>query len=230
MQLLKVPGLLFFIFIWSINVSHAQKSKLITLKPESFDTYNITLQTTTYKGKEGVSAVQTKDTDNDRQYSFTRLKDFDFHNGIIEITLSGEPKKGAIETARGFVGIAFRIPEDTSKFEVIYLRPTNGRAEDQVRRNHSTQYVSHPGYTWPKLRKEFPEKYESYVDLVAGEWTKIKIEVQDAKAKLYVNGAVQPTLVINDLKQGDTLRGSIGLWLGIGTQAYFSELKVMKFD
>ncbi|MDB5257406.1 MAG: hypothetical protein JWM14_2101 [Chitinophagaceae bacterium] len=210
--------------------SPAQKVKSIVLKPENFDTYNVTLQSATHKGKEGLSAVQTKDTDNDRQYTFARLKDFDFHNGTIEITLSGEPKKGAIETARGFVGIAFRVPEDTSKFEVIYLRPTNGRAEDQVRRNHSTQYVSHPGYTWPKLRKEFPEKYESYVDLVAGEWTRIKIEVQDGKAKLYVNGADQPALIINDLKQGPTWRGSIGLWIGIGTQAYFSELKVTNLD
>ncbi|MBC7487176.1 MAG: hypothetical protein H7282_10540 [Cytophagaceae bacterium] len=100
--------------------------------------------------------VQTKDIDNDNKYSFAQLKEIDFHNGSIEINLSGEPKKEAVEGAREFVGIAFRILEDTSKFEVIYLRPTNGRAEDQVRRNHSAQYVSYPGYTWPKLRKEFP--------------------------------------------------------------------------
>jgi signal peptidase I len=41
------------------------------------------------------------------------------------------------------------------------------------------------------LRKEFPEKYESYVDLVAGEWTRVKIEVRGEKARLYVNGVEQ---------------------------------------
>lgn len=230
MLFLKKSALFFFILTAFATIAHGQKVKSILLKPENFDAYNVTLQTVTYKGKEGLSIVQAKDSDNDRQYTFARLKDLDFHNGTIEITLSGEPKKGAIETARGFVGIAFRVPEDTSKFEVIYLRPTNGRAEDQVRRNHSTQYVSHPGYTWPKLRKEFPEKYESYVDLVAGAWTKVKIVVQEDKAKLYVNGAEQAALVINDLKQGAALRGSIGLWIAIGTQAYFSELKVTPLD
>lgn len=230
MEFLRKYGFIFFVFGCVTTSSYAQQVKAIALNPESFEPYNVTLHALTYKGKEALAAVQTKDMDNDRQYSFARLKEFNFHNGTIEITLSGEPRKGAIETARGFVGIAFRIPEDTTRFEVIYLRPTNGRAEDQVRRNHATQYVSHPGYTWPKLRKEFPEKYESYVDLVAGEWTKVRIEVQDATAKLYVNGAEQPALIINDLKQGAELRGSIGLWLAIGTQAYFSELKVTKLD
>lgn len=210
--------------------SQAQKAKSIVLKPENFETYNVTLQASTYKGKEGLSVVQTKDIDNDGQYTFARLKDCDFHNGTIEITSSEESKKGAIETARGFIGIAFRLPEDTSKFEVIYLRPTNGRAEDQLRRNHAIQYVSHLGYTWPKLRKEFPEKYESYVDLIAGEWTKIKIEVKDGKARLYVNGSEQPALIINDLRQGAELRESIGLGIAIGTQTYFSELKITNLD
>jgi hypothetical protein len=40
------------------------------------------------------------------------------------------------------------------------------------------------------------------VDLVPGEWTKIKIDVSGAKAQLYVNGALQPVLVVNDLKLG----------------------------
>jgi hypothetical protein len=43
---------------------------------------------------------------------------------------------------------AFRIDEAGGSFacKEIYLRPTNGRADDQVRRNHATQYFSYPGY------------------------------------------------------------------------------------
>jgi hypothetical protein len=51
-----------------------------------------------------------------------------------------------------------------SGFECFYLRPTNGRADDQVRRNHSVQYISFRGFPWYRL--ESPEKYESYTDLV----------------------------------------------------------------
>jgi hypothetical protein len=94
-----------------------------------------------------------------------------------------------------------------------------------VRRNHSTQYISHPDFPWQKLRKEFPEQYESYVDLMPSEWTKVKIEVTGTKAKLYVHGASQPALIVNDLKLGET-NGAIALWVGPGTIAHFSKLLV----
>jgi len=75
------------------------------------------------------------------------------------------------------------------------------------------------------LRKETPGKYESYVDLVPGEWTKVKISVTGVKARLYVHGSDQPTLVVNDLKLG-LAKGAIGLWIGPGTVAHFSNLRV----
>jgi hypothetical protein len=77
------------------------------------------------------------------------------------------------------------------------------------------------------LRKEFPEKYESYVDLVPGEWTKMKIEVRGDKARLYVHGATQPTLVVNDLKHGQS-QGQLAFWIGSGTVAHFANLRVSK--
>jgi hypothetical protein len=149
----------------------------------------------------------------------------DFQDGVIEVDLAGEPGPGAGEGARGFVGVAFRIAPDQSRFECIYLRPTNGRADDQVRRNHSIQYISVPGFPWHFLRKEFPEKYESYVDLVAGEWTRVKIEVRGEKARLYVNGVEQPALLVNDLKQGQS-KGTVALWIGNGTVAHFANLRI----
>jgi hypothetical protein len=107
----------------------------------------------------------------------------------------------------------------------MYIRPTNGRAEDQLRRNRSAQYFSYPDFPWYRLRKETPGQYESYVDLVPGEWTRIRIEVAGEKARLYVNGAEQPTLMVNDLKLGKG-RGAVGLWVGQGTEGYFTNLRV----
>ena len=95
------------------------------------------------------------------------------------------PAPGAFEGARGFVGIAFRMQEDEKTYDA-YLRPTNGRAKDQERRNHATQYIAHPDWPWSRLRRETPSKYEAYVDLVPDEWTKIKIEVRGGRARLYV--------------------------------------------
>ena len=164
------------------------------------------------------------------EVSHAKIKNLRFHNGTIELELAAKPLATAGQLARGFVGIAFRMADDESKFECIYLRPTNGRAEDQLRRNHSVQYVSYPDFPWQKLRKETPETYESYVDLVAGEWTKIRIEVQGDKAQLYVHGASQPTLIVNDLKHGPDQAGAIGLWIGYGTDAHFANLLVTPKD
>jgi hypothetical protein len=175
----------------------------------------------TYEGRKGLRASQ-KEGAGEQSLIIAAAG---FHNGTIEIDVSGRPGASAVQAARGFVGVAFRVADDFSKFECFYLRPTNGRADDQVRRNHSVQYISFPGFPWEKLRKEEPEKYESYADLVPGEWTKVKITVDGVKARLYVKDAGQPALIVNDLKQGDS-RGAVGLWIGPGTEAHFANLKI----
>src|SRR5260370_30148879 len=147
-----------------------------------------------------------------------------FRDGTSEVDLAGQPAAGAGEGARGFIGIAFRLHSDGS-YEYIYLRPTNGRADDQVRRNHSTQYSSYPDFDYARSRQEAPERYESYVDLQPGVWTKYKIEVAGRKARLYVNGAEQPCPIVNALKL-DPRDGGVALWVGPGTEGYFSNLKI----
>jgi hypothetical protein len=190
--------------------------------------FQVTVKESTFKGKNALALEIKGEANGDSTLAI--LKNTDFHNGIIEATISGQTLANANETARGFVGIAFRAALDASKAEVFYLRPTNGRANDQVRRNHSSQYISIPGYPWEKLRKETPGKYETYVDILPAEWIKIKIVVKDETARLYVNGAAQPALIVNDLKQGKDLRGSIGLWIGPGTLGHFTDVKITKED
>jgi uncharacterized protein with NRDE domain len=65
------------------------------------------------------------------------------------------------------------------------------------------------------------------VDLLPGEWTKIKIEVIGVKARLFVNDSTQPVLVVNDLKHGDS-EGAVALWIGLGTEGYFANLRLPK--
>ena len=153
----------------------------------------------------------------------------DFDNGIIELKLAGKPGENAGQGARGFVGVAFRISDDNSHFECFYLRPANGRANDQMRRNHSTQYISSPDFPWFKLRQENPGKYESYVDLVPGEWTSVRIEVSGEQAKLFVHGSDQPCLIVNDLKLGPDKKGSIGLWVGVEPKRIFQISRLTKW-
>lgn len=157
--------------------------------------------------------------------TFVKLSDIQFKDGTIEVKVLSRLLPNASPTARGFIGVAFRVSDDYSKFESIYIRPTNGRAEDQIRRNHSIQYFSYPDYKFDRLRKEFPERYESYADMGLNEWIKMKVVVKGTEARLFLNDQKQPSLIVTDLKLGDT-SGSIGLFVDVGTEGYFADLKI----
>ena len=161
--------------------------------------------------------------------TFVKIKGIDFKDGTIEIKVLSRLLKTAPASARGFIGVAFHIDSLNSKFEGIYLRPTNGRAEDQLRRNHSIQYFSYPDYDFDRLRKEAGGVYESYADMGLNEWITMRIEIKGKQAKLFLNNNKQPSLIVNDLKLGDDVSGAIGLWVDIGTEGYFKELKVTKY-
>ncbi|MEZ5354319.1 MAG: hypothetical protein R2762_16905 [Bryobacteraceae bacterium] len=150
----------------------------------------------------------------------------EFANGTIELDLAGEPGSGAAGGARGFVGIAFRVQPDRKTYDAFYLRPTNGRSDDQERRNHSAQYISHPAYPWFKLRQETPSKYETYVDIQPAKWIHVKVVVDGEKARLYVNGSDQPALVVNDVKSGAGGKGAVALWFEGSTIAHYANLRI----
>ena len=150
----------------------------------------------------------------------------EFGNGTIELDLTGEPGPGAGGGARGFAGVAFRVQPNRETYDYFYLRPTNGRAEDQERRNHTVQYIHHPAFPWFKLRAETPSKYESYADMNPAEWIHVKIDVDGEKARLYVNKARQPTLLVNDVKSGATGKGAVALWIEGSTIARYANLKI----
>jgi hypothetical protein len=195
---------------------------LAAQSPDRLEGRNVTIAQVNFKGRSAVQVIAARDAAN--AASMAVVKDVSFLNGTIEVDLAGQPAAGAGAGARGFIGIAFRLQGDGA-YEYIYLRPTNGRADDQVRRNHSTQYSSHPDFDFARSRKEAPEKYESYVDLEPGVWTKYRIEVSGRTARLYVHGAEQPCLIVNDLKL-EPKAGSVALWVGPGTEGYFANLKI----
>ena len=199
---------------------------------------NVTAEPAALQGKNGIRVTMSKErVEQFKQMTpeqvadaqahvgqYAVLEGVEFGNGVIEAEIAGAPAPGAGGDARGFVGIAFRL--HNGAYDAFYLRATNGRAEDQERRNHAVQYVSLPDWPWFRLRKETPSKYEAYVDLVPDVWTKIKIEVSGERARLYVHGQEQPTLIVNDLKTGAEGKGGVALWIDQGTVAHFRNLTI----
>lgn len=163
-----------------------------------------------FQGRAVVKVIKDSTLKEVDEPTFVRVKNIDFKDGVIEVKVLSRLLPTASPTDRGFIGLTFRINENNSKFECIYIRPTNGGAGDQLRRNHSIQYFFFRDYKFPRLRKESPEMYESYADMGLNEWIKMKIVVKGNQAKLFLNDNKQPSLIVNDLKHGEDASGAIG--------------------
>ena len=176
----------------------------------------------------GSAAIRLLEADKSRNtLGLAIVNGITFRDGTLDVEVAGRRGPYAVPDDRGFIGLAFRITPNAERFEYIYLRPDNGRVDDQVRRNHATQYSAHPDFPFSRMRKEAPEKYESYADLEYGAWTKMRVVVSAATARLFVHDASQPALIVNDLKLG-TGEGGVALWIGAGTEGFFRNLRVTR--
>jgi len=219
-----------YVFIIAgIVLSMNSYSQTIGFDKSNLEASRVYMSIEKMNGKQVVKVVKDSTQNGADLPTFVKIKGIDFKDGIIEIKVLSRLLKTAPASARGFIGVAFHIDEQNSKFEGIYLRPTNGRAEDQLRRNHSIQYFSYPDYDFDRLRKEAEGVYESYADMGLNEWITMRIEVRGKQAKLFLNDNKQPSLIVNDLKLGDNVSGAIGLWVDGGTEGYFKDLKITKY-
>lgn len=146
------------------------------------------------------------------------LRDVDFTSGKIECDIMGQDIQG-----RSFVGLAFHGLND-STFDAVYFRPFNFQNGD--RSGHSVQYISHPTYTWFKLREEHPGKYENNLNPVPDpeEWFHVSIEVDYPEVEVYVNDSDVPSLKVTQLSSQK--HGWIGFWVGNNSEGSFKNLKI----
>ncbi len=214
---------LFLLFI-SVNLF----SQPIDFDKSALKPVHVSMSLTEMNGRKTIRVIKDSSIKAFDEPTFVRLDNIDFKNGVIEVNVLSKLLPDAPDFARGFIGVAFRINENNTGFESIYIRPTNGRATQQLRRNRSVQYFSYPDYTFERLRKEAAGEYEAYADMGLNEWIKIRIAVKDAQAKLFLNNNPQPSLIVNDLKHGSDSKGAIGLFVDIGTEGFFTDLKIIK--
>ena len=232
-------GWLFTLSVWCFSPQIAAATEApatwaypLTI-PEHVATYellDVTVESTPYLNQAALQVELAPGAPGGDRNTMVWVPGLDFHNGVIELDLAVTLQEDAPPFAKGFAGVAFRAQPQGEAFEGFYLRPVNARLRDQRNRNHSTQYFSYPDYDFSRLREEAPGRYEAYADMVLNQWLPLKIAVEDAQASLYLNHADQPALIVTDLKQGAETTGTVGLWVDVGTRAYFSHLRVTPLD
>ncbi|MFH5883966.1 hypothetical protein ACG2F4_06610 [Halalkalibaculum sp. DA3122] len=217
--------ILTFLSFLCITVTNTY-AQSIGFNEDSVEAVNVFSSIENILGKKAIKVIKNSAIKKYDEPTFVKVNDVDFQDGTIQVKVLSRLTDDAPDFARGFIGIAFRINQDNSEFESIYLRPTNARSDDQLRRNHSIQYFSYPDYKFDRLRDEDPGKYESYADMELNKWIQMKVVVKGEKAELYLNDKDQPSLVVDDLKHGNNASGAIGLWVDVGTEGYFTDLEV----
>ena len=150
------------------------------------------------------------------------LADLEFRNGVIEFDALGQSEP----PQSNFLGVAFRIVDEV-RHDAVYFRPFNFRATDAERRSHAVQYISHPDHRWFDLRQNEPDRYEQpLIPAPDGDaWFSARIVVDRPNVSVYVNGAEEPSIMVNELS--DRSGGGIGLWVGPGRGGYFANLRIL---
>ena len=198
----------------------------IQMKPESF----IPVHTKAAFLPDGTVQVRKIDKQQPDENTYLKVRDIRFHNGVIEVDVCGRLLPDAPDYARGFIGIVFRANESDSEFESFYIRPTNGKdCADPVRKAHGCQYFSYPGYTFSYFREFGITEYEGPVDTIAlNAWSHIRAEIRENRGTFYVDG--QKVLEMQGFKHGADCRGSVGLYVDIGTDGLFKNLTIACAD
>lgn len=165
----------------------------------------------------------TPDVDYHDEPTFVRIP-ADFESGIIEFDVRSRLNAMAPDYARAFTGIAYRINEAGDRFESVYLRPMNGRALNPPgpRVDRAVQYFVYPEWKFDRLREVYPDgPFEAGADILPDVWTHVRVDIDNRILVLTVNG--DHVLHINETLAAPA-RGDLGLWVDIGTEAYFANL------
>ncbi|NOU95656.1 hypothetical protein GC093_20840 [Paenibacillus sp. LMG 31456] len=148
----------------------------------------------------------------------------DFKNGIISVNLFSKLRDDAPAYARGFAGLAYRISDSRDVFEAVYLRPLNGlkTKPEPPRHKRAVQYFAYPDWRYERLRQEYPDgRFEAGANIGPAEWVNLTLEINETQLKVFVDGDECISL---DKTKVEVTRGNIGLFVDIGTEAFFSEL------
>lgn len=206
---------------------------------QTFELHNVTGSVVEFEGKKVLKIERDlkalpfdeknlEKTVDDKHYA--RLLGInDFENGTIEVKMYSQIQNPSpYPPAAGFIGLYYRIKEDDSAWESIYLRPKVGRINNQMARNHAVQYFSYPDFKFQTLRDKFPAgSYEGSAPVMLNEWITMRLEINDETAEMFINDLKYSSFIVNKML-GNSKKGYVGLYVDIATTGYFKDLKVTK--
>lgn len=203
--------------------------------PAGATLHNVTAAPAASKRRDALKVEFTEATNQTSPGVFFDMPTFvlipaNFKNGTIEVDILSRLNGKGPPDARAFVGLAYRIVDGGKHFEAVYLRPLNGRKTNPAapRDRRAIQYFAYPDWKFDRLRKEHPDgRYEAGADIAGDEWITLKLEIDDGRVRVSINGKAE--LALTGAKAAPQA-GGIGLWVGRGSAGYFANLRVTPAD
>ncbi|WP_203567152.1 hypothetical protein [Aestuariimicrobium ganziense] len=149
----------------------------------------------------------------------------EFTTGRIDVALRSRLNGKGPEECRAFAGLAYRIKDGTKAFESVYLRPLNGLKVDPPgpRGQRAVQHFAYPDWPFDRLREERPGLYESAADIGPDEWIQLSVDVAADGVVVRIDDQV---VLQVDQPLAEPSIGTVGLFVDIGTEAFFADLQV----
>ena len=141
------------------------------------------------------------------------LKDVDFENGVIEVDI-------AVNGRTSYPGIIFRM-QSQENYERFYIRPHRSNLYPDV-----FQYtpVINGGAGWQLYHGE---GYTAGGNTPRDRWFHVRMEIMGKQARVFIDNAERPALIINELKHGVS-KGTIGVMGPADNTSYFSNFMCTK--
>lgn len=204
------------IAVLALTFSYAQKKQKFNLY-ELFQKEKLTVINRELKAIDSLSHNYIQVSENGNE-GVIWLPINNFKTGTIKIKMRG---KDVLQ--KSFIGIAFHGQDDTT-YDAVYCRPFNFLATDSIRKIHAIQYVSHPIYTWKKLREEQNGKFEKEIKNPPNpnSWFTMTLVIENKTIKAFINDSKIPSLEVEKLNNNKS--GKLGIFVGDGSGGDFKNI------
>jgi len=146
-----------------------------------------------------------------------------FEDGSIEVDVLSRLDEGAPDSGEPLAGLAYRMGSDRDQFEAVQVRPLNGtpRNPPSARARRAAQYFAYPEWPFDRLCPDEPSW--SGGDVVSDSWTRLTVYIDGTRLTALVDDV---EVLVIPVAKAATLRGDLGLFVDVGTEAHFANLRI----
>ena len=188
---------------------------------DGLEAKNASIAQTTFKGRTAIQVLAAPDAANATSYAI--VKDASFRDGTIEVDLAGQPAAGPA---------AARAGSSASPSGSRPMGPTSTSTSDPQTAGPTTRSgATTPHNTAPTRTSTSPDRGRRLPKNTSRTWTWSRAPGPSTGLRWGPHGAAlrarrgAAVLIVNDLKL-EPRAGGVALWVGPGTEGYFSNLKI----